>query len=87
MLAPSLAAICGVGCPWTALHAVGSSILFTSDSPLPNLPELLAGDNYRIALAAAESSASPPSVIGTGPFQFTSISSSVLTLAANDNCW
>ena len=83
----SLAAICGVGCPWTALHAVGSSILFTSDSPLPNLPELLAGDNYRIALAAAESSASPPSVIGTGPFQFTSISSGVLTLAANDNCW
>ncbi len=83
----SLTAICGAGCPWTALHAVGSSIVFTSDSPLPNLPELLAGDNYRIALAGAESGVSQPGSIGTGPFQFTSFSNGVLTLAANENCW
>jgi MarR-like DNA-binding transcriptional regulator SgrR of sgrS sRNA len=83
----SLTAICGAGCPWTALHAVGSSVVFTSDSPLPNLPELLAGENYRIALAAATSPGDAPAVIGTGPFQFTSFSSNVLTLAANEGCW
>ncbi len=83
----SLTAICGAGCPWTAVHGVGSSVVFTSDSPLPNLPELLAGDDYRIALAGAETSASPPGSIGTGPFQFSAFSNGVLTLAANDNCW
>ncbi|MDR3773571.1 MAG: ABC transporter substrate-binding protein, partial [Terracidiphilus sp.] len=83
----SLTAICGAGCPWTAVHAVGSSIVFTSDAALPNLPELLAGDDYRIALVSAEASTSPPGSIGTGPFQFASLSNGVLTLAANDNCW
>jgi len=83
----SLTAICGAGCPWTALHAVGSSVVFTSDSPLPNLPELLAGDDYRIALAGAGSPTGAPASIGTGPFQFTAFSNGVLTLAANDNCW
>jgi len=83
----SLAAICGAGCPWTALHAVGSSVVFTSDSPLPNLPELLAGDGYRIALTGVASVAIPAGSIGTGPFQFAGFSNGVLTLAANDNCW
>jgi len=27
----SLTAICGAGCPWTAVHAVGASIVFTSE--------------------------------------------------------
>jgi ABC-type transport system substrate-binding protein len=52
---------------------------------LPNLPELLAGDDYRIALAGAGNPVTAP--VGTGPFQFTAFSNGILTLAANDNCW
>jgi peptide/nickel transport system substrate-binding protein len=81
----SLTAICGAACPWTAIHSVGSLVIFTSDSPLPNIPELLAGDDYRIALAGAGNLVTAP--IGTGPFQFTTSSNGVFTLAANDNCW
>lgn len=81
----SLTALCGAACPWTAIHAVGSSVIFTSDSALPNLPELLAGDDYRIALEDAGNPVTAP--VGTGPFQFTAFSNGVLTLSANDNCW
>ncbi len=81
----SLTAVCGAACPWTAMHAVGSSVVFTSDSPIANLPELLAGDDYRIALAGAGNPETAP--IGTGPFQFKGFSNGVITLAANDNCW
>ena len=81
----SLTDECGGECPWTAVHAVGSSVVFTSDSSLPNLPELLAGDDYRIALAGAGNPVTAP--VGTGPFQFTAFSNGILTLAANDNCW
>jgi peptide/nickel transport system substrate-binding protein len=83
----SLTAICGAGCPWTAVHAVGSAVVFTSDASLPNLPELLAGDDYSIALIGSENATSLPGAIGTGPFSFTSFSNGVLTLTANDNCW
>jgi len=83
----SLTAICGAGCPWTAVHAVGASIVFTSESPLPNLPALLAGDDYRIALTGAGNTATPPGTVGTGPFQFAGFSNGAVTLAANDNCW
>jgi peptide/nickel transport system substrate-binding protein len=83
----SLTALCTAGCPWTAVHTVGSTVIFTSDSPMPNLPSLLAGDGYRIALTVSENGATPSGNIGTGPFQLTGFSNSVLTLAANDNCW
>ena len=83
----SLTTLCTAGCPWTAVHAVGSSVVFTGDSPMPNLPALLAGDEYRIALTIAENGATPSGNIGTGPFQLTGFSNGVLTLAANDNCW
>ena len=83
----SLNTICTAGCPWTAVHAVGSEVVFTGDSPMPNLPSLLAGDEYRIALTVTENGATPSGSIGTGPFQLTGFSNGVLTLAANDNCW
>jgi MarR-like DNA-binding transcriptional regulator SgrR of sgrS sRNA len=60
--------------------------VFTSDSALPNLPELLSGDEYRIALQGSENAAIHES-IGTGAFQFTGTSKGVVTLTANDNCW
>lgn len=81
----SLTAVCGAACPWTAVHAVGPLVIFTSDEPLPTLPELLAVDSYRIALASTETAPSAP--IGTGAFQFASLANGVLTLTANENCW
>ena len=71
---------CSANCPWTAIHAAGSSVVFTGDSPMPNLPALLAGDAYLIAADAGGN-------IGTGPFQLHGFNNGVLTLAANENCW
>jgi len=76
----ALNAACGATCPWSAIHAIGSSIIFTGDSPMPNLPALLAGDEYLIAN-------DPGGNIGTGPFQLNGFNNAVLTLSANDNCW
>ncbi len=83
----SLTAICGAACPWTAVHAVGATVIFTGDSPLANLPELLAGDDYRIALINSENPTSMPGTIGTGAFQYAGLSNGILTLTANENCW
>jgi len=47
---------------------------------MPNLPALLAGDEYLIAN-------DPGGNIGTGPFQLNGFKDAVLTLSANDNCW
>lgn len=52
----SLAGSCGASCPWTVVHAVGASVVFTGDSPMPNLPALLAGDDFLIARVASGSS-------------------------------
>jgi MarR-like DNA-binding transcriptional regulator SgrR of sgrS sRNA len=76
----ALNAVCGTNCPWTAIHAVGSSVVFTGDAPMPNLPALLSGEEYLIAGDAGGN-------IGTGPFQLNGFNNGVLTLAANDNCW
>jgi MarR-like DNA-binding transcriptional regulator SgrR of sgrS sRNA len=86
----ALTATCGAACPWTDLHAVGATLVFTSDSPMPNLPSLLAGDDFLIGLAAPVSpdpnSMTGPS-IGTGPFQSAGLSNGILTLVANAACW
>lgn len=86
-VAASLTAICGAGCPWTTVRATGSSVVFVCDGPLPNLPALLAGDGYRIALSGTETGAALAGSMGTGPFQFASFSNGVLTLAVNENGW
>ena len=78
---------CTTNCPWTAVRAVGSTLVFTSDSPMPNLPALLAGDAYLIALTRSADGQTPANPIGTGPFQFTSSNNGVLTLTANEGCW
>src|SRR5579863_3772622 len=46
----SLNASCPSNCPWGAVRAVGGAVVFTSDSPMPVLPAVLAGDAYLIAL-------------------------------------
>lgn len=79
-VAASLNAACAGHCPWTTLHAIGSSVIFTSDSAMPNLPALLAGSEYFIAGGTDGN-------IGTGPFQFKDFNNGVLNLTANDSCW
>jgi len=86
----SLTGSCGAACPWTAVHAVGSSVVFTTDSPMPNLPALLAGDDFLIVRAGSINSASGSVLgpfIGTGAFQSDGLSNAILTLVANDSCW
>jgi peptide/nickel transport system substrate-binding protein len=86
----SLSETCGAACPWTAVHAVGSTVVFTGDSPMPNLPTLLAGDDLLIARAGFIPSATTPtmgSFIGTGAFQPISFANGLLTLVANDSSW
>ncbi len=81
----ALNAACSSNCPWTSVHAVGASIIFLADSPMPNLPQLLALDEYRIALVKADSSSQ--SNIGTGPFQFAGSANGVIALTANESHW
>jgi peptide/nickel transport system substrate-binding protein len=83
----SLMGSCSTDCPWTAVRAVGPTVVFTGDSPMPNLPELLAGDRYLIALTAPADGKPAGDGIGTGPFQVTGFNSGVLTLTANESCW
>jgi MarR-like DNA-binding transcriptional regulator SgrR of sgrS sRNA len=77
---------CSAGCPWTAVRALGGSIVFTSDSPLPVLPALLAGDSYRIALTGSSPDAAS-TLVGTGAFQTAGFANGTLKLTANENCW
>ncbi len=83
----SLTSTCNADCPWTAVKAVGSLVVFTSDSPMPNLPALLAGDQFLIALTETVDGKTPAGAIGTGPFQVTGFNNGVLALAANENSW
>jgi peptide/nickel transport system substrate-binding protein len=90
----SLNGSCGGACPWTAARPVGSTVVITSDSPMPNLPTLLAGDDFLIVHPASTGSdaASQPAsslgpFVGTGPFTASGFSNGVLTLAASDSCW
>ena len=83
----SLTASCSMNCPWSAIHSVGPMVVFTSDSAMPYLPALLAGDDFLIALTAPTEGKMPSNSIGTGPFELKGFNNGVLTLAANDNCW
>jgi MarR-like DNA-binding transcriptional regulator SgrR of sgrS sRNA len=78
----SLTASCGAACPWTTVHALGTSVVFANDNPMPDLPALLSSDEYLIALSNGSGT-----VVGTGPFEAAGFANGVLTLAANDTCW
>ena len=87
----SLTGSCGAACPWGAAHAVGTEVIFTSDTPMPNLPALLAGDEFLISRSGSINAGSPAQLsgpnIGTGPFEIDQFSNGMLSLAANDTCW
>lgn len=83
----SLNRSCNGNCPWSTVHAVGSSLIFTGDSPMPELPAVLASNEFLIGLTTGADGLPPANPTGTGPFQFVSSKNGTLTLAANQNCW
>jgi peptide/nickel transport system substrate-binding protein len=85
-VAASLTATCSSDCPWTAVKAVGPLVVFTSDSPMPNLPALLADDAFLVG-SGPMTTGNPLARQGTGSFQVTKFDNSLLTLAANESCW
>jgi peptide/nickel transport system substrate-binding protein len=83
----SLNADCNGNCPWSSVSAAGPDVIFTGDSPIPNLPAMLAGNEFLIALTMSANGQIPSGPVGTGPFQLTSDMNGVATLAANGSCW
>ena len=83
----ALNAVCAANCPWTAVRAVGSSVVFVGDAPMPNLPALLAGDEFLLALTVSAEGKPPEGNVGTGPFAVTGFQNGVLALKANETCW
>lgn len=86
-VAASLVSSCAADCPWSAVKAVGPLVVFTNESPMPNLPTLLAGDQFLISLTATADGKTPPGSTGTGPFQVNGFNNGTLALTANENCW
>jgi len=82
----SLNLACNENCPWSTVHAVGTSLVFVSDGPEPNLPWLLAQNQFLISLAGAGTGASPYGYIGTGPFA-QSDQDQPHSLSANNSYW
>jgi len=83
----SLTLTCAANCPWTAVRAVGTLVVFTGNSPMPNLPALLAGGDFLISLTVTAEGKTPSGATGTGPFQLVGFNGGVLKLTAYDNCW
>ena len=83
----SLNLSCNGNCPWSTVHAVGSTVVFTSDSPMPNLPALLAGADFLISLVGSAEGAAPTNNIGTGAFQVAAAGNGVLSLKASEAGW
>jgi len=70
-------------CPWNAVYAAGPlEIVFTTDAPSPDFPELLAQTRFAV------SKKDPSGVLeGTGPFQVSGFTNGALTLTAYADCW
>jgi len=69
-------------CPWRSVHVSGDSVVFESETPVPNLPAILA--NSRFAIMRRDENGNP---VGTGPFRFTSFTNGAVTLTAVDDSW
>jgi len=83
----SLTASCSTHCQWDVVKAVGPLVVFTNDSAMPNLPAMLASDEFLIGLITTADGKTAAGGIGTGPYQLTGFNNGVLGLAANENCW
>src|SRR5579863_3243512 len=85
--AAALNLACPANCPWSSVHAVGAWLVFSSDSPMRNLPALLARDEFLLALTVTAEGKIAPANTGTGPFRVAGSANGVLSLAANETCW
>lgn len=83
----SLTESCNGGCPWSSLRANGSTLVFSIDAPMPELPWLLAENEFLISLTDDGNGKAPPCCIGTGPFQISNHHGPAFTLTANENYW
>lgn len=81
-VAASLAQSCRSGCPWTKVYAVGTSLVFVSDSPIVDLPGQLAQAKFLISHPSAEGGSD-----GTGAFRVSGFPNGVMILTANDDYW
>ena len=87
-VAASLTESCRIkACPWTGVHVVGLSIVFTSDVSISDLPTLLAGNAFLIQLAAEGDNQQASQVVGTGPYRLKTANNGSVKLEANDDCW
>jgi peptide/nickel transport system substrate-binding protein len=81
---------CPQNCPWNAVRPAGSLVIFTTDSPSPHLPALLARGEFLIAETATPEAgrpSGPNGIVGTGPFAVKGFTNGALSLVANDTCW
>ena len=83
----SLSASCRSKCPWSEMRALGSSMVFLSDAPMPQLPALLAGNAFLISRARNIATSGVSGAIGTGAFRAGNFANGILSLTANTNCW
>ncbi len=78
----SLTQSCRSECPWTKAHAVGQSIVFTSDQSMPDFPAQLAQAGFLISHRNAQGS-----LEGTGAFRAAGFPNGVMVFTANDDHW
>ncbi len=84
----SLIEDCRGACPWSSLKSEGNTLVFTSDTPMPEIPWLLTEDRFLIELTdSGAGKPLPPCCIGTGPFQLTKSGYPNFTFAANESYW
>jgi len=78
----SLTAQACSGCPWRSVHVSGESVVFESETPVPELPALLANSRYAIVRRDESSN-----MVGTGPFRFAAMVNGAVTLNAVEESW
>lgn len=82
LVAQSLSARANQFHRWQSVRARGNSVIFDSDTPMPDLPAELASPLNAIAFADPSGA-----TIGTGPFRIASSSPNSLILKANSEYW
>jgi peptide/nickel transport system substrate-binding protein len=78
----SLTAACNNNCPWRTVRGVGQLVVFTSDSPEPDLPAQLARPEFLISRRTPDGAP-----VGTGPFSASGSADGVARFVANEDCW
>jgi peptide/nickel transport system substrate-binding protein len=81
-VAASLTRTCGSGCPWRKVYAVGPSLVFVCDSPVPDLPAQLAQAKFLISHPSANGGSD-----GTGAFRVSGFPNGVMIFVSNDDYW